>query len=182
MAATISKTSCLCAVLCWCDMKRGKQSINTVCIRIFMTAVVVTIHYTNKWRIFLGQQWFIRFLLMGVFVFSIVKCSTWLLIKTNYSYTIKSTCNCFQCYFLLMIWHLLVGWYVAEIDHFSQDLYFLNICGPVNPARPYTCPSGLIGACKAGIGEEAAYNLGLLNSEPTFNTEDGSITVLYSGK
>lgn len=74
------------------------------------------------------------------------------------------------------------NWEVLQSSSDGQEvLYYLNICGPVNPAMPYTCPSGLLGACRAGLGTEASYNLGLLTSDPAINIEDGSITILYSG-
>lgn len=69
------------------------------------------------------------------------------------------------------------------MDNFLQEvLFYLNICGPINPSKPYTCPSGLLGACRAGLGTKASYNLGLLTADPTINREDGSITILYSGE
>lgn len=74
------------------------------------------------------------------------------------------------------------NWEVLRTTSDDQEiLYYLNICGPVNPGRRYTCPPGLLGACMAGISEHSAYNLGLLNSEPTINTEKKSITIIYNG-
>ncbi|XP_063843942.1 cation-independent mannose-6-phosphate receptor-like isoform X1 [Scylla paramamosain] len=74
------------------------------------------------------------------------------------------------------------NWEVLRSTSDGQEiLYYLNICGPVNPGRHFTCPPGLIGACMAGISEHSAYNLGLLNSEPTINVEEDSITIMYNG-
>lgn len=64
---------------------------------------------------------------------------------------------------------------------FTQDvLYHLNLCGPMNPAYYYNCPTGNVGACQTSLNLQTAYSLGYITSDPIIN-EDGTITVIYTG-
>ena len=60
-------------------------------------------------------------------------------------------------------------------------IYHINICGPINKALYYACPTGNVGGCETSMDSHSAHNMGFLTSDPIVN-EDGTISVLYTGK